>query len=345
MHQLIARTHRIRAASILRIGVIIALVMTGNNATIAKNIATNDDLQVVIKHPDFNKLIDPQQKGELLTSQAVWSEGPVCLRNGNLIFSDVKQNKVMQWSKEKGISVWLSPSDYQNGHAIDKEGRVIAASHGKRAILRLEHDGRWATLVDRFNGKQLNSPNDVVVASDGNIWFTDPTFGILNPKESYGGTPVQGGEFIYRYDPLNNKLERIATPEVKSPNGLAFSPHEDRLYIADSQLAHDFDNPNFAHQIISYSVKDNQLSQGKVFAIIAPGIPDGIKVDLKGNVWSSSKNGVQVFNSKGDLLGVIQVPSSATSNLTFCRDSATNKEWLYITAANKVYRIPMKTGG
>lgn len=101
---------------------------------------------------------------------------------------------------------------------------MIAASHGKRAILRLEHDGRWATLVDRFNGKQLNSPNDVVVASDGNIWFTDPTFGILNPKESYGGTPVQGGEFIYRYDPLNNKLERIATPEVKSPNGLAFLP-------------------------------------------------------------------------------------------------------------------------
>ncbi|MCW2293299.1 MULTISPECIES: SMP-30/gluconolactonase/LRE family protein [Pseudomonas] len=300
-------------------------------------------VELIADSPSFNELIAANPRVESITTDAVWAEGPVCLADGRLIWSDVKRNSVMSWKEGQDVQTWLAKSDFQNGHALDHDGRVIAASHGQRAIVRREAGGRWRVLVDRYQGKRLNSPNDVVVAADGGIWFSDPTFGLFNEKEGYGGTQEQDGEYVYRYDPLTNSLTRMATPEVHAPNGLAFSPDGDRLYIADSQQAHDFNDESLAHHIVVYDVKDNALSGARVFAEISPGIPDGIKVDENGNVWSSSKEGLQVFSPQGERLGMIRVASSDTGNLTFC--STDDQHWLYITAANQVLRIASKVGG
>lgn len=300
-------------------------------------------LKIEANNPRFSTLVQPDAQALVLTADAKWAEGPLCLPDGGVIWSDVKANTVMSWKEQSGVSTWLDPAHYQNGHARDAQGRIIAASHGERAIVRQELDGQWRTLVDKYQGKRLNSPNDVVVDQRGGVWFSDPTFGVLNKAESYGGKPEQGGEYVYRYDPERGTVVRMNTPELHSPNGLAFSPDQRLLYVADSQLAHDFKNPKLAHRIMVYDVRDGALSNGKVFADIASGIPDGVKVDAQGNVWSSSKEGVQVFSANGDLLGKLLVEAKDTGNLAFC--SAGSRHWVYITAANKVLRVPVLVAG
>ncbi|MDU8498077.1 SMP-30/gluconolactonase/LRE family protein [Pseudomonas syringae] len=319
---------------------VLAGALLASSAVMASD---SSPVTVVASNPRFAALIQPGAQAQVLTADAQWAEGPLCLPDGRLIWSDVKANKVMSWKEHDGVTVWLDPAHYQNGHALDAEGRVIAASHGERAIVRQEADGQWRTVVDKYEGKRLNSPNDVVVDKRGGIWFSDPTFGVLNKAESYGGKPEQGGEYVYRYDPEQNQLVRLNTPGLHSPNGLAFSPDQSLLYVADSQLAHDFKNPKLAHSIRVYQVRDGALSNGKVFAEIAPGIPDGVKVDAQGNVWSSSKEGIQVFSASGELLGKIKVTAKDTGNLAFC--STGSQHWVYITAANKVLRIPALIGG
>ncbi|PBP96752.1 SMP-30/gluconolactonase/LRE family protein [Pseudomonas congelans] len=297
--------------------------------------------QVVID-PAFSQLVAPQARVELLTGQAKWAEGPLCLADGRLIWSDIKANKVDSWQAKGGVSTWLEKADFQNGHTLDGQGRVVAASHGKRGIVRQEPNGEWRTLVDTYQGKRLNSPNDVVADKSGTLWFSDPTFGVLSKSEGYGGKPEQGGEFIYRYVPDTGEITRLDTPEVHSPNGLAFSPDQQLLYVADSQMAHDFSNKKLAHRIMVYQVRDGRLINGKVFADIEPGIPDGIKVDALGNLWSSSKEGIQVFSAAGKPLGKLLVAAADTSNLTFC--SSEQASWAYITAANKVLRVQVMKG-
>ncbi|MGE9553589.1 SMP-30/gluconolactonase/LRE family protein [Erwinia amylovora] len=303
--------------------------------------AAKTDIQIVADLPEFYNLVAKDAHAQMITDKAVWSEGPVCASQGLFLFSDVKQNRVMSWSEKQGLKIWLSPSDFQNGHTIDAQGRIIAASHGKRAIVRQENDGRWITLAEKWQGKRFNSPNDVVVAPDSSVWFTDPTFGLMNKAEGYGGKQEQNGEYVYRYDVVTKNVTKMNTPEVHSPNGLAFSPDGKVLYIADTQLAHDFKNPSLAHHIVAYRVTDGGLSEGRIFAEITPGIPDGIKVDEKGNVWSSSKEGVQVFTAQGKRIGSIKVPSENTGNLALCT-SASGDKWLYVTAANLVLRMPVK---
>ncbi|CAM3164564.1 gluconolactonase [Pseudomonas floridensis] len=296
----------------------------------------------VVTDPAFSQLVAPGARVELLTDQAKWAEGPLCLPDGRLIWSDIKANKVSSWRAKEGVSTWLEKADYQNGHTLDGQRRVVAASHGKRGIVRQEANGEWHTLVDTYQGKRLNSPNDVVTDKSGNLWFSDPTFGVLSKSEGYGGTPEQGGEFIYRYVPDSGEITRLDTPEVHSPNGLAFSPDEQLLYVADSQMAHDFTNKKLAHRIMVYQVRDGRLINGQVFADIEPGIPDGIAVDALGNVWSSSKEGIQVFTAAGKPLGKLLIASKDTSNLTFCSSEGTR--WAYITAANKVLRVQVMKG-
>ncbi len=304
---------------------------------------TASPVKVVASNPHFATLVQPDAQAQIVTADAKWAEGPLCLPEGGLIWSDVKANKVMRWKEGEGVSTWLDPAHYQNGHARDSKGRVIAASHGERAIVRQEPDGQWRTVVDKYQGKRLNSPNDVTVDDQGGIWFSDPTFGVLNKAESYGGKPEQGGEYVYRYDPEHDQLVRQNTPGLHSPNGLAFSADQRLLYVADSQLAHDFKKPTLAHRIMVYQVNDGALSNGRVFAEITPGIPDGLKVDAQGNVWSSSKEGVQVFSASGKLLGKLLVTAKDTGNLAFC--SAGSQHWVYITAANKILRMPVLVEG
>lgn len=291
----------------------------------------------VVTDPAFSQLVSAKARVELLTDQAKWAEGPLCLTDDRLIWSDIKANKVGVWRASNGVSTWQERADYQNGHTLDGQGRVVAASHGKRGLVRQEHNGEWHTLVDTYQGKRLNSPNDVVADKDGNLWFSDPTFGVLSKSEGYGGTPEQGGEFLYRYVPETAQITRLDTPEVHSPNGLAFSPDQRLLYVADSQLAHDFTDKTLAHRIMVYQVSGDRLTNGKVFADIESGIPDGIKVDALGNVWSSSKEGIQVFSAAGNPLGKLLVSANDTSNLAFCSNEHTH--WAYITAADKVLRV------
>lgn len=296
----------------------------------------------VVTDPAFGQLVSAQARVELLTDRAKWAEGPLCLADDHLIWSDIKANQVSGWQGKNGLSTWLEPADYQNGHTLDGQGRVVAASHGKRGLVRQESNGEWRTLVDTYQGKRLNSPNDVVADKSGNLWFSDPTFGVLSKSEGYGGTPEQGGEFLYRYAPDTGQITRLDTPEVYSPNGLAFSPDQQLLYVADSQMAHDFTDKKLAHRIMVYQVRDGRLIDGKVFADIESGIPDGIKVDALGNLWSSSKEGIQVFSATGKRLGKLLVAATDTSNLTFCSSGQTS--WAYITAANKVLRVQVMKG-
>ena len=304
--------------------------------------------QITYDDPAFRQLVSPKAHLTRLYDKATWSEGPIVMPDGSVIWSDVKQNEVLRWQptgKHSGnVSVWLKPSDFQNGHAVDEQGRIVAASHGKRGIVRQEGN-EWKVLVDKYEGKQLNSPNDLIVDSTGAIWFTDPTFGVKNPLESYGGTVEQDGEYVYRFLPATGVLERLETPDVKAPNGLALSPDERTLYVADSQQAHDFNDQALAHQIIAFDISraDRKLSNGRVFAVINPGIPDGMKVDANGNVWTSSGDSVQVYSPEGKRLGRVTFPSTV-GNMVFGVNKA-KKPVLYVTAANGLYRLDVNVKG
>ncbi|STQ85667.1 SMP-30/gluconolactonase/LRE family protein [Helicobacter muridarum] len=277
----------------------------------------------------FHKLIDSNQEPIIAYEGGEWLEGVQALPNGNVVFSDVKSNVLLllkiDWENQEPkikTSIWLKPSHFQNGHALDTKCNLIAASHGKRAIEKLNlttlkqikspkplKEEQWKVLLDSYQGMKFNSPNDLIVDSSGDIWFSDPRFGLLNPLEGYGGKQEIDGEFVYRYSPNSNDIIRLNTPLLKTPNGLALSPDEKILYIADSQLAYDINNKSLQHRILAYDIaKDKTLKNERILAVIEPGFPDGIKVDSMGNIWSSSANGIKVFNASGKLLGEIIFP-------------------------------------
>ncbi|CCO84254.1 SMP-30/gluconolactonase/LRE family protein [Erwinia amylovora] len=311
----------------------------------ANSMASDTEIKLIAGQPGFYDLIGQHPLVQKIADNAQWAEGPACIAPDTLIYSDVIRNEVLSWSEKHGLKTWLAPADHQNGHAVDAEGRVIAASHEQRAVLRREHDGRWVTLIGEWQGKRFHSPNDVVVARDGAVWFTDPKFGLLSKKEGGGkGKPELEGEFVYRYDPAAKKLTKMNTPELYTPNGLAFSPDGKLLYVSDTQRAHDVNNTSLKHRIMVYPVSAQQTGEGRVFAEISPGVPNGIKVDANGNVWTSSGDGVQVFSPAGKRLGKILIPAKATANLALCTD-AQNRNWMYVTATNQVLRIPVRVKG
>ena len=218
------------------------------------------------------------------------------------------------------------------------EGRLVACSSGLRAIIRREHDGEWKILVDRYQGKRLNSPNDLVVKSDGTIWFTDPPYGITQPNQGYGGEQEQPGCFVYRFDPATGEIDAVVT-DMMRPNGLAFSPDESILYVSDTAA---FNIPDGPHHIRAYQVVNGQYAKnGRVFAVIEPGQPDGFRVDSNGNVFTSSKDSVQVYAPDGTRLGKILVPE-VSANLTF---GGSERYRLFITAGKSLYAIDLNTHG
>jgi gluconolactonase len=287
----------------------------------------------------FNSILLPDSKLEKLASGAVWSEGPVYLEaDQSVIWSDIPGNRLLRWSNADGMSEFLKPSYFQNGHTLDLEGRIIACSHGERAVMRLEADGTWTKLVSHFEGKKLNSPNDVVVKSDGTIWFSDPSYGLIQPHEGYGGTQEQAGCYVYRFDPVNLDIDAVVT-DMEKPNGLAFSSDEKTLYVSDTSASHD-ENGN--HHIRAYDViDDSNTANGRVFAVIEPGLPDGFRLDKKGWIFTSSSDSVQVLTPDGTLLGKILVPEKI-GNLTF---GGTNKDRLFIAASSSLYAITLNTQG
>ena len=284
-------------------------------------------------------LIDPASRLTRLTDGGIWAEGPVWLpAEAVLMYSDVRADRGMRWSEVNGGEVWRSPNDHTNGNTLDREGRVLHCEHSNRRIARTEPDGTRAGLVDRFGGKRLNSPNDVVVRSDGTIWFTDPPYGIVLPEEGTPAPQEQAGCFVFRFDPETGELS-VASDAILHPNGLAFSPDESLLYVSDTSGALD---PQANHHIVVLDVVDGlRLERPRVFKVMEPGFADGLRVDEHGNVWSSAEDGIHVISPEGTDLARIGVPE-VTSNCVF---GGADGRRLFITASSSLYAIETNVTG
>ncbi len=289
--------------------------------------------------PRFNRLIISHAKLERLYTGTRWAEGPVYVPAAkSLLWSDIPRDSLMRFDETDGsVSVFEHPCGYHNGHTLDDQGRVIAAEHGGRRISRLGHDGRWVTLADRFEGRRFNSPNDVVVKRDGTIWFTDPTYGIDSHYEGHAAESEIGAANVYRLDPNTGEVTAVITDMVR-PNGIAFSPDESLLYVADTGVSH---VPSHPREIAAYAVLADARSvrrQGS-FATLEKGVYDGFRVDRAGNVWTSAGDGVSVYAPDGTLIGRIPV-GETVSNLTF---GGPKRNRLYITAQTSLYAVYVST--
>ena len=269
---------------------------------------------------------------EELGSGFRWIEGPVWMGDADcLLFQDLPRNRTMRWIEGAGFSVYRAPSNYANGQTRDREGRLIACSHRGRCLTRTEYDGTVTTLVERHAGKRLNSPNDVVVKSDGTIWFSDPVYGIANDYEG-GRQRSEQPPALYRLDPRTGEIQVMAG-DFDGPNGLAFSPDERRLYVAETG---DQSKPDPRQYIRVFDVSsDGALSGGDIFHKIEPGYCDGMRVDEDGNVWSSAADGVHCISPEGKLMGKILVPHPV-SNITF---GGPTKNRLFIGGSHTLYAI------
>ena len=253
-------------------------------------------------------------------------EGPAWF-DGGLVFSDIPADTIYRWTEEDGLSVWRRPSHHANGNTVDLEGRLVTCEHGSRRVTRTERDGSVTVLAERYGGKRLNSPNDVVVKSDGSIWFTDPPYGI-KPEEK-----EQAGNYVFRLDPGAEEPVVVAD-DFPMPNGLYFSPDEETLYVADS-------DPKVAHVRKIAVQKYGTIGTGSAWVEVAPGIPDGLRTDTNGRAFVSLGDGVQVFAPDGRLLGKIRTPETA-ANCTF---GGAGKRTLFITAVSSVWSVELGVEG
>ncbi|MBV9447616.1 MAG: SMP-30/gluconolactonase/LRE family protein [Streptosporangiaceae bacterium] len=280
----------------------------------------------------MSSLLAPNASLERLYTGTEWGEGPVWLPDaGALRWSDIPNNRIMQYYADDGRTVvYRTDVEFTNGRALDLDGAVVQCSHGRRAIER-EADEGPVVLVDRWQGKRLNSPNDIVVASDGSIWFTDPPYGIISDREGRIADAEYGGCYVFRFDENRGELTPMVTDMVH-PNGLAFSPDERILYVSDTGWVQDKSHPR---HIRVYDVVDGRCVNGRLFAEIDEGWPDGFRVDTSGRVWSSSGDGVRVFAPGGELVLHVPVPERI-GNLCF---GGPDGHDLYIAATSSLYRI------
>ena len=292
-------------------------------------------LQIEIYDDRFRSLVGNEFQCDELFSDAVWAEGPVWLpQRQTLIFSDVKANTMYCWTEEKGTQIFRSPSYFANGNAVDAEGNLITCEHGRRGISQTDSKGNHRLLVDKLSGKRLNSPNDVVVKSDGTIWFTDPPYGILSDAEGKKSASEIIGCYVYCYDPKIDEIN-IATFNVMRPNGLAFSPDEKQLIVADMSAV-EFGEAGL-HHLVAFDVEGKYLYNRRNIAEINPGIPDGFRINSQGIIFCSCENGLVVFDLQGNPLGRF-ILGKTTSNCAFGNDQKT----LFITASNSLYRLILK---
>lgn len=289
--------------------------------------------------PEFAGLCLWNTHLEKLWTGGRWLEGPVWFGGGRyLLFSDIPNNRMMRFDDtDDSVSVFRQPSDNTNGNTRDNEGRLLSCQHLGRRVVRTEHDGSITVLDDNFNGKILNSPNDVVVSSDGAIWFTDPTYGIDLDYEGKKQPHDIGSNNVYRIDPVSGALDAIAT-DFAQPNGLAFSPDESHLYISDTGASH---NPDGPKHIRKFAVDGAKLTGGEVFAECTMGFFDGFRVDTAGNIWSSSAEGVHCLNAAGSLIGKIRVPEVVAN---VCFGGAKNNR-LFICGTTSLYATYLNISG
>jgi gluconolactonase len=275
--------------------------------------------------------------GAPLSPPMRWAEGPVWIGDARcLLWSDVPGNCIWRWDEETGAaSVWRKPSGYANGNTRDRQGRVLTCEHGGRRVSRTEPDGQVTTLADSFEGKKLNSPNDIVCKSDGSIWFTDPTFGITGFYEGAKAEPELPTN-VYRWD---GKLQVVAEG-INQPNGLAFSPDESILYVVESR--------SVPRRILAFDVKQKTLANRRVLVDAGPkGTPDGLRVDVDGNLWcgwgmgEAGLDGVHVFNPDGRLIGCIDLPERC-ANVCF---GGLHRNRLFMAATTSLYSLYVNTQG
>ncbi len=281
----------------------------------------------------FRSLVLPNAPLEMLGEGFRWLEGPVWFADQEcLLFSDLPNDRILRWSEHGDVSVFRQPSGFANGHCRDGQGRLIGCSHQHRCITRTELDGSITTLVSHFEGKRLNSPNDVVCLSDGSIWFTDPLYGVSTDYEGGKQTPELPPR-VYRFDPDDGSL-RVVADEFEGPNGLAFSPNERVLYVVETGRQF-LATPRQVIRAFNVHEDGRSLSRGRDFHKVSPGAADGLRVDETGNLWSSAGDGVHCIDPGGALLGKILIPGPV-ANLAF---GGRNRSRLFICAGRSLYAI------
>ena len=292
----------------------------------------------------FFEIVDPAFRSYVIFNAPVkqlasgfdWVEGPVWFGDaGCLLFSDIPNNRILRWTPGSGVTTFRQPSNFANGHTRDREGRLVSCEHGTRRVTRTELDGSITVIADGFQGKRLNSPNDVVVASDGAVWFSDPHYGIMTDYEGFKGEQEVPCT-VYRVDP-SGQIEAKLT-DFACPNGLAFSPDETRLYVADTGRIFT-DDPQ--HIRVFDVGPDWALSGGEIFHKIEPGCSDGFRMDSDGNLWSSAADGVHCIAPAGHLMGKVLVPE-LVSNLCF---GGRARQQLFITATTGLYSVVLNRQG
>jgi gluconolactonase len=291
----------------------------------------HDDYEII--QPNFRELLCGNCRVEKLYTGTRWAEGPCYFADGDFfVWSDIPNNRMLRWVEGQPVSTFRNPSNYTNGHTRDRQGRLVSCEHGTRRVTRTEWDGSITVLADNYQGRRLNSPNDVVVKSDGSVWFTDPPYGILSDYEGYKSPSELDGNYVYRIDPQSAEL-RIVANDFDKPNGLAFSPDEKLLYIADSGAPR--------HLRVFDVVEGKGLKNGRLFADCDAGAFDGLRLDTEGNIWASTKAGVSVYAPSGELRGKIRVPETV-ANLTF---GGPKKNRLFITATTSLYSVFVNAKG
>jgi gluconolactonase len=270
---------------------------------------------------------------EVVHTGCRWVEGPAYFPAGRyLVFSDIPNDRILRWDETTGVvGLFRSPSGFSNGHTVDRQGRLISCEHGNRRVTRTEHDGSITVLADRYQGRRLNSPNDVVERADGSVWFTDPSFGIDSDYEGHRADSEIGGCHVYRIGPSSGAVRKVAD-DLLRPNGLAFTADERRLYIVDT----------FRRHVRLFDVDERGgLTGGAVFGSCTTGSFDGLRVDSDGRVWVAGHEGLHCFHQDGTLLGKLRLPE-VVSNLTF---GGAQRNHVFITATSSVYAIRLGATG
>ena len=278
---------------------------------------------------------------EKLYTGCRWAEGPAWFAAGRyLVWSDIPNNRMMRWDETDGsVSVFRAPADNSNGNTTDRQGRLVTCQHRTRCVTRTEHDGSVRVLASHYQGKRLNSPNDIVEKSDGSLWFTDPSYGIDSDYEGDAAASEIGACHVYRLDPATGDVVAVATDFAK-PNGIAFSPDERRLYVVDTGRSHGAQFPKHM-RVFDVAADGKSLSGGGVFADSEIGMFDGMRVDVHGNVWTSSGDGVRCYAADGTLLGIVKIPEVVAN----CCFGGAKRNRLFICGTTSLYSVYLNTRG
>jgi gluconolactonase len=284
----------------------------------------------------FSRLFNSSAHVEKLFTGCRWAEGTAWFPAGRyLVWSDIPNNRMLRYDETDGcVSVFRQPSGNSNGNSVDRQGRLVTCEHSGRRVSRTEHDGSITTIADRWQGKRLNSPNDVVVKSDGSIWFTDPTYGIDSDYEGDKSESEIGKSQVYRVDPASGEVEAVITDMIQ-PNGIAFSLDESKLYVSDTGRSEK------AIHMRVFDVVGSGVSNGRPFVNCTAGVFDGFRLDDQGRIWTSAGDGVHCYDPDGTLLGKVKVPETVAN----CVFGGIKRNCLYIAGTTSLYMVRLMVNG